>query len=57
MKWPPAGAPGPFPLDKLLTLNGNSLPITLEKGGYRALGWAFSLGHPLGKTGCRLKLH
>src|SRR5215218_1968075 len=32
----PAGAPGPFPLDKLLTLNGNSLPITLEKGGYRA---------------------
>jgi len=38
MKWPPVGAPGPFPLDKLL-LNDNSLPITLEQGGYRAPLW------------------
>ena len=27
---------GYLPLDKLLPSNGNSLPITLEKGGYRA---------------------
>jgi hypothetical protein len=31
-----SGALYSFPLDKLLSLNGNSLPVTLEKGGYRA---------------------
>jgi hypothetical protein len=30
------GCAGAFPLDKLLSLKGNSLPITLEKGGYQA---------------------
>ena len=28
-----------FPFDKLLLLNDNSLPMTLEKGGYRAPLW------------------
>src|SRR5215207_9945595 len=32
-----------FPLDKLLSLNGNSLPITLEKGGYRAPLWPLKI--------------
>ena len=30
-------SPDRFPLVKLLLLNANSVPITLEKGGYRAL--------------------